>query len=180
MRCFALPLISLLLAAPQLASAAEPVCLTPREFTALSTYALPSVIGGTTRTCSANLPATAFLPQHGNELAQRYAVGKAKAWPDAKAAFLKMSGATNPEAAQLFGTMPDDSLQPIADAALTGIVAAKLKPETCPTVDRVLALLSPLPAENAAELIALATGLTAKADAGGNGPRFGKFAICKG
>lgn len=178
MRRLTVPLISLLLAVPQLARAAEPLCLTPREFTALSTYALPSVIGGTARTCSASLPPTAFLPRHGSELAQRYAAGKAKAWPGARAAFLKMSGATNPEAAELFATMPDDSLQPVADAALTGIVAARLKPESCPAVDRVLALLSPLPAENAAELIALATGLAA--NAGADGPRFGKFAICKG
>lgn len=179
MRRFALPFISLMLAIPQVATAAEPVCLSPREFTALSTYALPSVISGTARSCSASLPTTAYLPQHGEELALRYAEGKEQAWPDAKAAFLKMSGATSPEAAQLFATMPDDSLRPVADAALAGIVSAKLKPETCPTVDRVIALLSPLPSASAAELIALATGLAAKTAPGATGPRFGKFALCK-
>jgi hypothetical protein len=170
------PLIALLsLAAPQLAQAAEPVCLTPREVTAVSTYALPSAIGGVTRNCAASLPAGAWLPQNGAALAQRYTAGKTSAWPEARAAFLKMSMATNPDAAQLFATLPDDSLQPLADAALSGIVSAKIKPESCPVIDRALSLLAPLPAENTAELIALAVGLGAKAGE----PRFGKFALCK-
>lgn len=163
------------LAAPQVAQAADPVCLTPREVTALSTYALPSAIGGVTRNCAASLPADAWLPRNGAALAQRYGEGKARAWPDAKAAFLKMSAATNPEATLLFTSLPDDSLQPLADAALSGIVAGKIKPESCPAIDRALSLLAPLPAENTAELIALAVGIGAKAGE----PRLGKFAICK-
>lgn len=164
---------------PGFAHAAQPVCLTPREFAALSTYALPSVIDGTTRTCTPHLPATAYLPRKGAELAGRYAAGKAGAWPAAKDAFLKMSTATNPEAANLFASMPDDALRPLADAALAGIVSAKLKPDSCVTVDRVMALVAPLPAESAAELIALATGLAAKSGSGEDGPRFGKIALCK-
>lgn len=172
-----LPAIAALV--PGLARAAEPVCLTPREFTALSTYALPSVIDGTTRACTPHLPATAYLPRKGAELAGRYAAGKSAAWPTAKDAFLKMSSATNREAADLFASMPDDALRPLADAALAGIVSAKLKPDSCATVDRVVALVSPLPPESAAELIALATGLAAKAGNGEDGPRFGKIALCK-
>lgn len=172
-----LVLIALIAAlpAPLLAQAAEPVCLTPREVTALSTYALPSAIGGVTRNCAATLPASAWLPQNGAALAQRYSSGKAQAWPAARAAFLKMSTATNPEAAQLFAALPDESLMPLADAALSGIVAAKVKPETCPAIDRALSLLAPLPAENTAELIALAVGIGARTGE----PRLGKFALCK-
>lgn len=162
------------MAAPQ-AAQAQVACLTPREVTALSTYALPSAIGGVTRNCAATLPASAWLPQNGAALAQRYSAAKLQAWPEARAAFLKMSTATNPEAAQLFSSLPDDSLQPLADAALSGIVAAKVKPESCPTIDRALALLAPLPAANTAELIALAVGIGTKAGE----PRLGKFAICK-
>jgi len=175
MRRLILSLALAALPAPQIALAAEPVCLTPGEVTALSTYALPSAIGGIARNCAASLPAGAWLPQNGAALAQRYAGGKAQAWPAAKAVFLKMSVATNPDAAQLFATLPDESLMPLADAALAGIVASRVKPETCPTIDRALALLAPLPAENTAGLIALAVGLGARAGE----PRLGKFAICK-
>jgi len=157
------------------AAAAAPACLTPREFTALSTYALPSVISGTSRTCAPLLPAEAYLPRHGTELAQRYAAGKSRVWPEAKAAFIKMSAAGNPETAQLFLSMPDDSLQQVADAAMSGIVSGKIKPASCATIDRVVGLLAPLPAENTAELIAVLVGLGSKAEQ----PRVGKFAICK-
>ncbi|MFC3174318.1 hypothetical protein ACFOD9_08645 [Novosphingobium bradum] len=169
------PLAAALLAAPQLAAAAEPVCLTPREFTALSTYALPSVIGGTARACTAQLPENAFLRRNGDELASRYAQGKGRAWPEARAAFLKMSGSKDPAAAQMFTAMPDDALQQVADAALTGIVAGQVKPGSCAAIDRVVALLSPLPAENTAELIALAAGLGARTGEA----RLGRFALCK-
>jgi hypothetical protein len=164
-----------LLAAPQLAAAAEPACLSPREFTALSTYALPSVIGGTSRACAAQLPASAFLRRSGADLAARYAAGKERAWPEAKAAFLKMSGERDPGAAQLFAGMPDDALRQVADAAFAGIVAGQIKPDSCTAIDRVVALLSPLPAENTAELIALAAGLGAKTGEA----KVGKFALCK-
>lgn len=135
-----------LLAAPQVARAAEPACLTAREFTALSTYALPSVIDGTTR-----------------------------AWPEARAAFLKLSAARDAGAARLFTAMPDDALQQVADAALAGIVSGQVKPASCSSIDRVVALLSPLPAENTAELIALAAGLGAKTGEA----RLGTIALCK-
>jgi len=166
---------ALLLTAPQVAMAAETVCLTPREFTAMSTYALPSVIDGAAKACAPMLPDTAFLRRSGADLAARYAVGKERAWPEARAAFLKMSMGKDPGAGQLLGMIPDDSLQDMADAAFVGIVAGQVKPSSCATIDRVVALLSPLPAENTAELIALAAGLGAKSGEA----KVGKFALCK-
>jgi hypothetical protein len=174
-RRLALPVLAVALAVPQVALAADLPCLTPAEVTALSTYALPGAIASAGKTCAPALPTTAWLPAHGAELAARYDPGKQRAWPAAKAAFLKMSQATSPEAAVLFATMPDDSLRPMADAALSGIIASKVKPDACPSIDRVFALLSPLPAENTAELIALAVGLGSKAGEA----RLGRFSICK-
>ena len=174
-RTLSLALSAALLSLPQLAAAAEAPCLTPAEVSALSSYALPSAISSATRTCAVSLPAGAWLPAHGNDLAARYAPIKDRAWPTARAAFLRMSSATSPEAATLFSTLPDESLRPMADAALAGIVASKVKPETCPTLDRAFYLLAPLPAENTAELIALAVGIGSKAGE----PRLGKFSICK-
>ena len=169
------------LVAPQIAQAATAAqsapapCLTTREFTALSTYALPSVIGGTTRACAPVLPADGYLRNHGAELVQRYGVNKAKVWPEARAALLKMSAAGSPDTADLFSAMPDDSLQQVADAAMAGIVSGKVKPGSCATIDRMVALLAPLPAENTAELIAVLAGLGSKTDQA----RIGKIALCK-
>lgn len=165
----------LLVAAPVTTARAQATCLTPREFTALSTYALPSVIAGTGKACATTLPATAFLRRSGADLAQRYSATRGSAWPEAKAAFLKMTGARDPDAARLFATMPDETLQQIADAAVSGIVTGQIKPDSCGTIDRVLTLVAPLPAESTAELIALASGLASRT----GGARIGNVPLCK-
>lgn len=178
MRLFAVLCSAALLAAPQIALAqgsAPTPCLTEREFTALSTYALPSVIAGTARACATTLPADAYLRRSGTDLAQRYAVTKPRAWPQARAAFLKMATSKDQGSAQLFASMPDDTLQQVADAAFTGIVTGQVKPASCPTIDRVVGLLAPLPPENTAELIAVVVGLGSRSGQ----PRVGGLTICK-
>ena len=160
---------------PGLAHAAEPPCLTPGEFTALANYALPSVINGTASRCAPALPADALLTRSGGELAARYARTKASAWPGAKAAFLKVSTATNPQAADLFRSMPDPSLQQMTDGLIEGLVGQKLALKRCESVDRLVMLLSPLPAESVSEVVALAVGIGAKTGKAS----LGAFSICQ-
>lgn len=159
---------------PGMARAAEPPCLTAGEFTALAGYALPSVIGGTVQRCSATLPTDAFLRRNGNDLAQRYAVNKAGSWPEAKAVFFKLSGTGNAEAAKAIRTLPDPTLQLMLDGLIEGMVGQNLPVERCGAVDRVVRLLSPLPPESTAELIALAAGLGAKSGKA----KVGAFSLC--
>ena len=168
---FAILTLSLL---PAAAQAAEPPCLTAAEFTALSAYALPSVISGTVQRCAPSLPADAFLRRSGNELAARYAEGKAAAWPGAKAAVIKMSAVEHPEAGDLMKSLPDETLQQLADTMIAGMIGQRLPVERCGIVDRLIRLLAPLPAMNTAELIGLAVGLTAKPGRAS----FGKLSIC--
>lgn len=166
---------ALLLAAPGIAQAAEPPCLTAGEFTSLAGYTLPSIIKGASERCGPTLGADAFLRSGGRDLATRYAGQKNRHWPGAKAAFLKISSSGGQEADKLLRGMPDTSLQGILDATMEGMIAQQIQPERCGTIDRVVRLLSPLPPENTAELIALAVGLGAKTDKA----RVGKFSICK-
>ncbi|MFA7586950.1 MAG: hypothetical protein WCY11_12275, partial [Novosphingobium sp.] len=159
-----------------LAHAAAAPCLTPGEFSALSSYALPSVITGTAQRCGASLPSQAYLKANGSQLAARYAGLRQSAWPGARAALVKVAPAINPEAATLMAKLPDETLQQIADAWVESLVAQQLPVERCASVDRLVRLLAPLPPENTAELVALAVGLGAKAGVG----RVGKLEICAG
>ena len=161
--------------APALAAAAEPPCLTPREFTALANYALPSVITGTANRCAATLPADAYLRRSSGALATRYAQSRTQAWPGAKQAFIKVSTATNPQAADLFRNMPDQNLQQMTDGLIEGLVGQRLPVTRCGAIDRLVALLAPLPADSTAELIAIAVGLGAKAGKA----NLGAFSICQ-
>lgn len=164
-------LAAALIALPGLAQAAEPPCLTAREFTDLSTYALPTIIGATTQRCSAMLGADAFLKRNGVSLSSRYAAAKPSAWPGAKLAFLKLSGA---DAASLLRGLPDDKLQPLADALVEGLITQQVPTQRCRTIDTFVRLVAPLPPQNTAELIALTVGLGAQA----GGARVGKIALC--
>lgn len=162
--------------APIAAQAAEPPCLTSAEFTALSSYALPSVITGTTERCAASLPANAWLKRNGSQLAARYSAGKSAAWPAARTAFLKLAGSgVNNDAAGLIKNMPDSSQQQMADAFISGLVGQRLPTERCSVIDQLVRLLSPLPPENTAELIAVAAGLGARTGRA----RVGVISICQ-
>ena len=163
-----------LIAAPGVVQAAEPPCLTAREFTDLSSYALPSIITGTAERCSAALGAGAFLKRDGRALASRYSAAKPAAWPGAKSAFIKLSGGANSDAANLFKNMPDNKLQPMVDALVEGMIAQQVPAERCRTIDTAVRLLAPLPPQNTAELIALAVGL---GSASGGG-KVGKLTVC--
>lgn len=159
---------------PAVAQAAPP-CLTPSEFTALSSYSLPSIITGTTQRCASALPANAWLRQNGDRLASRYAVAKPAAWPAARAAFVKLSsGSPNGDAAGLLKSLPDASLQQMLDGLITGLVGQQLPAERCGAVDTIVRLLAPLPPENTAELIAVAVGLGAKTGKA----RLGALSVC--
>lgn len=173
-RRFATIAASLVTALPGVAQAAqEAPCLTPAEFSALSSYALPSLITGVAARCTTTLPANAYLTRSGAQLSQRYAARKQAAWPGARAAFLKVSGG-NAEVSQLFTAMPDEALQPMVDGLISGMIGQKLPTERCGSIDRLASLLAPLPPENTVELIALAVGLGSKSGKG----RVGQFSIC--
>ena len=175
MRNLALLAAAALITAPQIAAAAEPACLTPHEVSAITTFALPGLITATAQRCATTLPPSAFLRTGGQQMAQRYSSRKSAAWPVTKAALIKLSSGTNDQAADLFKSLPDDTLQQLADTMVSGVLTDKVPTSRCATIDQILGLLSPLPAENTAELIALTVGLVSK----GETPKLGKLAICK-
>ncbi|MBC2661295.1 hypothetical protein H7F50_05970 [Novosphingobium flavum] len=176
MRKLALLCSTLLLTAPQVAAAQDTApCLTAPEVSSLLTYALPSVIDGISRTCATRLPDSAYLRRSGTEMSQRYTVAKTKAWPVAKAAFVKMSSGKDQTAGKVLMSMPDDTLQKFVDAAFAGIVTGEIKPESCGTIDRLMSAIAPLPPENTSELLSVLIGLGSRSGAG----RMGPISFCK-
>jgi hypothetical protein len=165
---------ALLACAAEPALAAEPPCVSPGEFTALASYALPAAIGGVIRRCAPALPDGSFLATQGPALVQRYAAEKPLAWPGAKAAALKIALGANPQAAGMARLMTDDQLQSIADTAIAAKVGEAMTPDRCMAADQLLHLLSPLPPASTAEIIALAVGLGSKAGEA----KFGVVRVC--
>lgn len=175
MRTAGIVLFTSTLVLPQVARAAEPPCLTPREATAVTAYALPSAISGTTKRCAPVLGNESWLAQNGDGLAARYGERKTTVWPEAKAALIKVGGGSGDQVIGVLKALPDATVQQVADTMVTEAVAEKVPENRCGVVDKFLSLISPLPAENTAELIALTLGVISH----GPNPRLGKLAICK-
>lgn len=187
-RHLALVAPALFAAMPGMAEAAQAsgqACLTRPEATGLVAYALPQVIRGSGKRCQTSLPSGSFLTANAGAMAQRYETQKAGYWPQAKQAFLKVGSAKDPGMAQMFRSMPDDSLQKLLDVAVEGIVVQAIPLNSCTTIDTAASLLAPLPPENLAGVIALAIEVGRKAApaaaAGGSAkaPGVAGITICK-
>lgn len=159
---------------PGIALAAETVCLTKREATALIAYALPQAINGTAKRCAASLPADAFLRRQGPELAARYAGQKDRYWPQARPAFMKALNAQGNQSANIITSLPDESVRQLADVFVEGFVAQRIATKSCSKLDLAIDLLSPLPPENTAGLIALTMEVASAVD-----PKLGDVALCQ-
>jgi hypothetical protein len=181
MRRLALLAAVLLAVQPGLASAEIP-CVTPGEFVSITQYALPSVLEGTAARCGPSLPPAAFLNTDARAMSARYAESSRQAWPQAKAAFVRigtgMAGSGDNAGAQaaLLATLPDPKMQEVLDGFVQGVVVARLPTDRCAAVDRLLGLLAPLPAANTAGVVATVVGLVTEKKGGKLGP----ITICEG
>lgn len=165
---------ALLAIVPGVAQAQSSACLTAKEFSSLAAYALPSAISGATKRCGPSLNASSFLKAEGQTLANRYASHKTTNWPDAKAAFFKISG-DKKQTVDILRSLPDDSLREMIDVILEGMVSQEIPLEKCGTIDSYVRLLAPLPPENTSELIALTISLSTANPS----PKMAKLNICK-
>lgn len=171
MKPFAASAAALLALAPSLAMAAEPVCLTRQEATALIAYGLPEAISGTAKRCAPVLPADSFLRRRGTELAARYAGQKDKHWPQARPAFLKALNAGGGDTGGLTRNLPEETQRQLADVFVEGLVSQRIAPKSCGKLDLAIDLLSPLPPENTAGLIALSIEVASRTEAKAGGVR---------
>ncbi|MFC3214469.1 hypothetical protein [Novosphingobium panipatense] len=160
--------------APCTAMAAQSVCITKAEATSLITYALPQAISATAKRCAPSLPANAFLRTRSAELVSRYAGQKDRHWLKAKPAFMKAVNAQDAGSAKMFASLPDESLRQMADVFVEGFVSQRIATRSCKQLDLAIDLLSPLPPENTAGLIALTLDMARDANA-----RAGSVSLCK-
>jgi len=131
-------------------------CLTPVEADAVFTALAPSMLQAVRGVCEKELPGNAYLVARGDELIARYAVRAGPAKPAAAAAFGKIAG---PEAKDM---VTPELFDVIAGPMVASMLSADIKPDTCPTINRVAELLDPLPAANLSALVVLVIELAAR------------------
>ena len=122
-------------------------CVPLEKAEAVVTTMAPELLRATAGVCAPNLPDGAYLRRPIERLTEKYVGAGDAAWPAARAA--------------LAGLLPRDARtildSELARPLLAGLVAPlltkQIKPRDCADIDRLLALLDPLPARNTAALI---------------------------
>ena len=157
-----------LLANPVIAAAQG--CLTPVEARALVKVAMPDVIKGVADKCRASLDGSTFVALSSTDMIARYRVASDGSWAAAKPSFSKLAKGQ----AALIEQLPDDALKPLLGAFISAEIAKGVKPENCAGVDRAMAAIAPLPADNMADLLVAIIELS-----GGGKGSASSFNICK-
>ncbi|URW76621.1 hypothetical protein M9980_05260 [Sphingomonas donggukensis] len=122
-------------------------CVPQREAEALVLNLGSTLVGSTAATCSPTLPANAYLRRSVAPLTAKFAATSDAAWPLAREALRKIAG---PDVSPM---LDSELARPMVTAMVAPMLAQQINAQDCPAIDRVLALLDPLPARNTAALI---------------------------
>ena len=136
--------------------AAAQIDLNEAEMEVFARLAMPTAFRSLQAKCNPVLDADAFIYRQGDALHRRLTVTSEAAWPSAGRMIARVAARDNPAMGELLAGMPADSLRPFVNEMVAGMVTTRIGTDQCARIDRVLALLEPLPAENLAQLVAFA------------------------
>lgn len=148
--------IALALGMASTAAAQAPVraCVTPAEAESLVLAVAPDLIRQTGVACTTALPATALIRQTDSRLLSRYQAEADGAWARASGALAKIAG---PEAEPF---IQSGSARALIGALVAPAITGKIQPGDCPSIERIVTLLEPLPPRNTAALLVTAIQLS--------------------
>jgi hypothetical protein len=126
---------------------AQPRCITGPEAESLTLVAMPDILRETGRVCAAQLPAASLIRRQSSTLIDRYQIEADRAWPAARAAIVKLS---DPAVDAL---LDSDFARPLLTTLLVPQIVGRIAPRDCGTIDRLVALLEPLPPRNTAGIV---------------------------
>lgn len=129
-------------------AAATKPCMTPAELRGMVAYMLPTAMGSLVERCRPALAPGAALLTRGPQLVSELEAGQSTAFPMARRAFAKFSDKGDNKTSDLMLALPEASLKPIIEAALSQELTSSIKAKDCPDIDRVFGTLQPLPAGN--------------------------------
>ncbi|MFW2852215.1 hypothetical protein ACM61V_09835 [Sphingomonas sp. TX0543] len=127
-------------------AAAQTPCLSAADAEAIALVAMPDIIRETGRVCTA-LPAASLVRRPTSAFLARYESAADSAWPAARAAIVKLSD----PAVDLL--LQSDYARPLLTSIFAPQIVGHVQSADCPTIDRLVTLLEPLPARNTAGII---------------------------
>jgi len=144
MKAALLAIVALLAAAPV---QAQTRCVTTPEAEAMTLVALPDIIQQTGIVCATRLPANSLVRRTDSEFLARYQSAADRAWPNARAAIVKLSDP------MIDPLLQSELARPLLTAALAPLLVGRINPADCGTIDRFMTQLAPLPPQNTAAVV---------------------------
>lgn len=145
------------------AAQAQQACIMPADAADTLMYLMPVAYDGALKSCKKTFADNAFLPSaEGRAYIEQFRSKQDQTWPGtyrAAQVMIASQGGADGGMAETLGALDESSLRPFADALLGQMIAEEIKPDSCDKIDRGIALLSPLPAENIGGLVAFALEL---------------------
>lgn len=138
---------ALLLAALPGNALAQTPCLNAAEAEAITLVAFPDIIRETGRVCT-SLPASSLVRRGSGPFIARYGAEADRAWPTARTAIAKLS---DPRVSMLL--LQSDYARPLITSLVAPQIVGRIQPSDCPTIDRIVTLLEPLPPRNVAGIV---------------------------
>lgn len=130
--------------------------LSEEEMATFALAAMPSALRSVQARCRPVLEADAYMFAQGDALTRRLTATSDRAFPGAARSIARIAARGNPAMGEVLTGMPPETLRPLLNEFVAGMVTQRVEPSRCAQIDRVLALLDPLPPENLARLAAIA------------------------
>ncbi|MCZ8136634.1 MAG: hypothetical protein O9266_10035 [Porphyrobacter sp.] len=149
------------LASATTAQAQQQTCVAAADLGDTVLYAMPIAYDAVSTTCSKQLKRDGFMAQGGDAFIAKFRTHQDKAWPGAfrllktfMAKDAAAKGGTGTDMTAMITALPEESLRPFVDGLVGQMIAEEIKPDSCGKIERGMELLSPLPVENVAGLMA--------------------------
>lgn len=156
---FAIALVAL--ATASTAQAQQQACIAAADLGDSVLYAMPIAYDAVSTSCAKQLKRDGFMATGGDAFIEKFRAKQDSAWPGAfrllkslmakEAAGEAGSGA---DMTAMIAALPEESLRPFVDGIVGQKLAEEIKPDSCGKIERGMELLSPLPVENVAGLMA--------------------------
>lgn len=151
-----LPPVACALAAFAQPAAAQAVNLTEEEMAVVARIAMPTAFRSLQTKCGPVLGADAYMIASGDALHRRLLATSNTAAPGATRVIARVASRSNPAMGEMLAGLSPEALRPFVNEMVAGMVVSRVETDQCARIDRVLALLEPLPPENLAQLVAFA------------------------
>lgn len=158
---FIAPVLALGALASAQTAQAQQSCVAPADLSDTIIYAMPIAYDASLQACTKQFSMDGYMQNGGADFVEQFRAQQDAAWPGMFRlikVFMSEGGKAKSKSADMsamLSALPEDAIRPFIDAIVAQKIAEEIKPQSCETIERTAELLSPLPADNIAQLVTL-------------------------